>query len=112
MRTVDKRRYYISIDSYGKIMDALFADEDEAAGRSVDWYEQNKKAVWNAHFKVYAETEAILKKAEDPTDFTYFPLYRGLGQTEEDFLFDSREEALKEYEDHINQSVADRLYNL
>ena len=112
MRAVDKRRYYILIDSYGKIMDAQFADEDEAVGRPVEWYEQNKKAVWAAHFKVYQETEAILKKAEDPNDFTFFPLYRHLGQDEEDFLFDSKEDALKEYESHINQSIADRLYNL
>ena len=112
MRAVDKRRYYFSINSYGKIMDAIFAYEDEAVGRPVDWYEKNKDAVWAAHFKLYNETEDILRKAEDPDDFSLMPLYRWLGQDEEDYIFSSREEALKEYESQINQAVADRLYDL
>lgn len=110
-RAVDKRHYYYSIDSYSKIIDAIFADEDEAVGRPVEWYEQNKKAVWEKHFKLYNETERILKKVQDP-ECPLTQLYRWLGQDDEDYIFASREEALKEYEDQINQSVADRLYNL
>ena len=109
MRAVDKRRYYFSIDGYGKIIDAFF---DDCAGRPVSYYEQHKKAVWDANFKLYVETEDILKKAENPEDFSLFPLYRNLGQDESDFLFNSREEALREYEDQIGQSIADRLYDL
>lgn len=111
-RAVDKRRYYFSIDSYSKIIDAYFAYEDEAIGKPVEWYEQNKKAVWTAHFKLYNETENILRKAEDPDDFSLFPLYRWLGENDEDYIFNSREEALKEYESQINQSIADRLYDI
>lgn len=106
-RKVDKRRYYFSIDAYGKIIDAYFADYRSSYER-----DQVQKAIWTANFKLYNETENILKKVEDPNNFELFPLYRGIGQDDEDFLFNSREEALKEYEDHINQSIADRLYDL
>lgn len=112
MRQVDKRRYYFPIESFGKIIDAHFAYEDEAIGKPVEWYDQNRKAVWAKHFKLYNETENILKKAEDPDNFELFPLYRGLGQEDADFIFETREEALKEYESQIERSIADRLYNL
>ena len=108
MRAVDKRRYYFSIDAYGKIIDAFF-DTD---GRTGDWIRANRKAVWDANFKLYNETEDILRRIEDQDDWSLTPLYRWLGQDDEDFIFDSREEALKEYENQIYTSIADRLYDL
>lgn len=110
-RAVDKRRYYFSLNSYSKIIDAYFADEDEAVGKPVEWYHQNMKAVWAKHFKLYNETDRILEKVLDP-ECPLTPLYRWLGQDDEDYIFASREEALKEYENQINQAIADRLYNL
>ena len=108
---VNKNHYYFSLDAYGKIIDAFFAYEDEAIGKPVSWYEQNKKAVWAANFKLYTETENILERIKDP-ECSLFPLYRGLGQDDSDYVFETREEAEKEYTDHINQSIADRLYDL
>ena len=111
-RAVNKNRYYFSIAAYGKIIDAHFAYENEAIGKPVSWYERNKKAVWDANFRLYNETEKILEKAEDPNNFELFPLYRGLGQDDEDYIFESREEAEREYIAQIDQSIADRLYDL
>ena len=112
VKEVNKKHYYFSIVDYGKIIDAFFADEDEAVGKPVEWYEQNKKRVWAAHFKLYNETENILERIEDLDDCSLSPLYRHLGQDDEDFIFESREEAVKEYTSHIEQAIADRLYNL
>ena len=108
---VNKKHYYFSVEAYGKIIDAHFAYEDEAVGRPVEWYEQNKKAVWAANFKLYNETEKILSRIKDP-DCDLFPLYRWLGQDEEDYIFETREQAEKEYISQIDQSIADRLYDL
>ena len=112
MREVNKKRYYFSIEDYGKIIDAHFAYEDEAAGRPVGWYDQNRERVWDAHFRLYNETENILERIEDQDDCSLFPLYRHLGQDDEDFIFESREEAEKEYISQIDQAIADRLYDL
>ena len=106
-RAVDTRRFYFSIEAYGKIIDAYFDYE----GKTLDWYVQNKRAVWMANFKLYTETESILARIEDP-ECDLFPLYRGLGEDDEDFIFASRDDAYQEYEDHINDSIADKLYNL
>ena len=107
---VNKNHYYYSVEDFGAIIDAHFAYED-AAGKPVSWLEQHQKNVWNAKFRLYVETENILNRIKDP-DCALFPLYRGLGQDDEDFIFATREEAEKEYTDHINQSIADRLYDL
>ena len=106
-RAVDKRRYYFSIDAYGEITDAPFAYYRNGYER-----DQKMKAIWTANFKLYNETENILKKVEDPENFSLCPLYRNFGDNDEDFIFNSREEAEKEYMDHINMSIADRMYNL
>ena len=107
---VNKKHYYFSVEDYGAIIDAHFA-YDEAAGRPVGWLDQHRKAVWNAKFRLYVETENILNRIKDP-DCNLFPLYRWLGQDDEDYIFETREEAEKEYIDQINQSIADRLYDL
>ena len=108
---VNKNHYYFSIVAYGRIIDAFFADEGEAAGKPVSWYEQNKKAVWAANFKLYNETEHILERIKDP-ECDLQPLYRWLGQDDEDFIFESREAAEKEYTQQIYDSIADQLYDL
>ena len=111
MRAADKRRYYFSIEMYGKIMDAL--DELHfGSGRSLDYYKRNVENAWAVYFKLYRETDELLKKAEDPNDFSLYPLYRNLGQDEKDFLFDTEEEAMKEYESHIYESLANKMYDL
>lgn len=110
MATVNKNHYYFSIDDYGAIIDAHFA-YDDAVGKPVEWLDQHRKATWNDRFRLYTETENILQRIQDP-DCHLFPLYRWLGQDEEDFIFATREEAEKEYADHINQSIADRIYDL
>ena len=109
--TINKNHYYYSIEDYGKIIDAHFSYEDEAVGKPVEWYEQHKKAVWDAHFRLYTETENILNRIKDP-DCMLQPLYRWLGQDDEDFIFASREEAEREYINQINDSIANRLYDL
>ena len=103
---VNKKHYYFCVMAMGRIEDAYFADYR-------DGYERKRimKEVWDANFKLYNETENILKKMEDPR-CTLFPLYRWLGQDDEDYIFNSREEAEKEYIDHINIAIADRQYNL
>lgn len=106
---VNKKHYYFSVEDYGAIIDAHFADEEYC--KPVSWYEQHRKAVWDAKFRLYTETENILQRIKDP-DCTLFPLYRWLGQDDADFIFETREEAEKEYIDHINQAIADRMYNL
>ena len=108
---VNKNHYYFSVEDYGAIIDAHFAYEDEAIGKPVEWYEKNRKAVWNAKFRLYSETENILQRIQDP-DCALFPLYRHLGQDDEDFIFESREQAEKEYISQIDQAIADRLYDL
>ena len=103
---VNRKHYYFSVDAYGKIEDAFFAYYRNQ-------YERDRamKAVWAANFKLYNETENILAKIKDP-NCDLFPLYRGLGTDDEDYIFETREEAEKEYTDHINESIADRLYDL
>ena len=103
---VNKKHYYFSLDAYSAIIDAHFADYQSTAE-----YDRKTKAVWSSKFVLYNETENILKKIQDP-DCNLFPLYRWLGQDDEDFVFESREEAEREYADHINQSIANRLYDL
>lgn len=105
---VNKKHYYFSVEAYGKIIDSHFEDY---SGRPCAYRDQHIKAVWDANFKLYNETENILKKIEDP-ECDLFPLYRWLGQDDEDYIFETREQAEKEYTDQINQSIADRLYDL
>ena len=102
MATVNPKHYYLKIEEYGRIIDALEADY---AGMSCSKIPEIKKRAWDANFKLYRETESILKRAADPEDFTYFPLYRSIGKDPEDFEFNSREEALKEYEYQIGDEV-------
>ena len=111
MATVNKNHYYYSIDDFAAIIKAHFSYEDEAVGKSVDWYGKHCKAVWDAKFRLYTETENILEKVQD-VDCPLTPLYRGLGQEDDDFIFATREEALREYEAQIGQAIADREYNL
>ena len=108
--TVNKNHYYFSVDDYGAIIDAHFAYE-EAAGKPVEWLNDHRKAVWDAKFRLYVETEKILERIKDPA-CSLFPLYRWLGQDDEDYIFESRQDAEKEYIDQINRAIADRLYDL
>lgn len=103
---VNKKHYYFDVMAMGEIEDAFFADY-----RNGDERKRIMKSVWDANFKLYNETENILKRIEDPR-CNLFPLYRWLGQDDEDYIFETREEAEKEYTDHINQAIADRLYDL
>ena len=103
---VNKKHYYFSLDAMSRIEEAYFADY-----RSGHEREQTMKAVWYANFKLYTETEKILDRIKDP-HCDLFPLYRGLGQEDAEFEFDTREQAEKEYTEHINISIADRLYDL
>ena len=103
---VNKKHYYFCVRAMGRIEDAHFADYRDKYER-----ERVMKAVWDSNFKLYNETENILKKIEDPY-CTLFPLYRWLGQDDEDYIFETREEAEKEYIDQINTSIANRLYDL
>lgn len=103
---VNKKHYYFSVKAFGKIEDAHFAyyaDRFEA--------ERAMKAVWSENFKLYNETEDILSKIQD-ANCLLFPLYRGIGKDESDFVFETREEAEKEYREHIDQAIADRMYDL
>ena len=103
---VNKKHYYFSCTAKGKIVDAHFADYTNRFEA-----ERIIKDTWAANFRLYTETENILQRIQDP-DCALFPLYRGLGLDDEDFIFATREEAEKEYTDHINQSIADRFYDL
>ena len=107
----NKKHYYFDVEAFGRIIDAHFAYEDEAIGRPVEWYEQNKKAVWNRDFKLYSETDRILERVQNP-DCTLFPLYRHLGQDEDDYIFETREDAEREYTSQIDREIADKLYDL
>ena len=111
-RTVDKRRYYFSIAANSRIIDAITDRNGDSIGRPVEWHDQHCKAVWAADFKLYNETEGILAKAEDPNDFSLWPLYRGLGTDDDDYIFSSRQEALDEYERQIGRRVDEWLYDL
>ena len=102
----NKKHYYFSIEDYGKITDAPFEYYRNGYER-----DQTMKAIWAAHFKLYTETDRILERIKDP-DCPLFPLYRGFGDDDEDYIFETREEAESEYEAHINMSIGDRMYNL
>ena len=108
---VNKKHYYFSVEDFGAIVDAHFAYEDEAVGKPVSWLYDHRKAVWNAKFRLYVETENILNRLKDE-NCALFPLYRWSGQDDEDFIFETREAAEKEYTEHIEQAIADRLYDL
>lgn len=105
----NKKHYYFKISMYSRIMDSIFND---CVGLPVEEYYSNRKAVWDECFKVYQETDEILAEIQGNTDTDYFPLHKWLGTDEEDYLFDSMEDALKQYENEINESVADRMYDL
>ena len=104
--TVNKKHYYFDVMAMGRIEDAWFADY-----RSKEDRERSLKAVWDANFKLYTETEKILERIKDPR-CDLFPQYRNLGQDDADYIFESREEAEREYSEHINISIADRFYDL
>ena len=104
----NKYHYYLKISEYGELIDTLTGD---FAGIECNKIPLIKKACWEKNFKLYRETYKILQKANDPEDFTYFPLYRSLGQEDSDFEFLTKEDALKEYENQINESVFDHLYD-
>ena len=78
-----------------------------------DRYEADKriKAVWNLNFRLYPETEKILDSIKDP-DCSLFPLYRGIGSSESDYLFDTLADAEREYTAHIDEAIADQMYDL
>ena len=103
---VNKKHYYFDVMAMGRIEDAWFADY-----RSKEERERTLKAVWDANFKLYTETENILERIKDPC-CNLFPLYRHLGQDDDDFIFETREEAEKEYSEHIDINIADRFYDL
>lgn len=104
--TVNKKHYYFDVMACGRIEDAWFADY-----RSKEERERIMKEVWDANFKLYTETENILKRIEDPR-CDLFPLYRHLGQDDDDYIFETREDAEREYMEHINIAIADRYYDL
>ena len=103
---VNKKHYYFDVMAMGRIEDAYFAHY-----KSKEERERIMKEVWDANFKLYAETEKILERIKDPR-CNLFPLYRHLGQDDEDYIFETREAAEKEYTEHINTSIFDRLYDL
>ena len=102
MTTVNTKHYYIKLSEYSTIIDS---HEKDYAGMLCSEIPQIMKRVWDQNFRIYRETEYILKKASDPEDFTYFPLYRHLGQDDRDFEFNSKDEALREYESQIGEEI-------
>lgn len=104
MATINPKHYYIKLDEYGKILDVL-EERIDFSGMPCSAISALKKRTWDQNFRLYRETEYILKKVSDPDDFTYYPLYRNLGQEDKDFEFNNREEALREYESHIGEEV-------
>ena len=97
-------KYFINLDNDSKIIDTIKAHH---MGELGDRFQSDRKlkAVYDACFKVYAESEKIRKSMETEELSPWFPLYRGLGSEEEDFEFSTREEALKLYEEHIGEKV-------
>ena len=102
MSTVNKKHYYIKMSEYGEIINTMTSD---FTGMPCDRIPEIKKACWEKNFKVYQETEQILEQAQNPDDFTWFPLYRWLGQDDEDYEFNTMEDALKEYESHLGDEI-------
>lgn len=102
MSTVNPKHYYIKIEEYGKIIHTL---ESDFAGYSCSKISAIKQKVWRENFKVYPESEEILKTVDDPDDFTWFPLYRSIGKYDEDFDFENEKDAIREYESHIGEEV-------
>lgn len=103
MATVNPKHYYSKIEEYSNIMDVF--ERMNYAGMLCSEIPSLRKRTWEKNFKLYRETEYILKKVSDPNDFTYFPLYRHLGQDDADYEFNSKEEALEEYESQIGESI-------
>ena len=102
MATVNQKHYYFKLNEYSEITDVF---ESNYAGMLCSDIPLLRERTWKQNFKLYRETEYILKKVSDPDDFTYCPLYRHLGQDDEDFEFDSKEEALREYESQIGVEI-------
>ena len=95
-------KYFFNVNNTEKIVDAIIAYRKGELG---DRYTAMQKldSVWNAYFKVYAESEQIKKSIADENDFTWHPLYMWFGADDSDYEFSSRENALTEYEEWISR---------